>query len=172
MITTQRIWGGSPYQDTYRPPSFPGNMLVIEFWKAVFTRATSLCYCLLPVGILSIWLNESGWVFCWELPSTYPTMHQKEIRVFPKIKALPSGTLSQTLDFENFASLYRLSLTYSVGGRLQRNNSQIPLDGPDQTLSEARVTHTGCVCVGVRLCVCLYVVCVLRCYVCMPVICC
>ena len=33
----------------------------------------------------------------------------KEIRVYSKIRVLPSGTLSQTPDLENFASVYRLS---------------------------------------------------------------
>jgi len=33
----------------------------------------------------------------------------KEIRVYSKIRVLPSGTLPQTPDLENFASVYRLS---------------------------------------------------------------
>jgi len=39
-------------------------------------------------------------------PSTYATLCFKEIKVPPKIRVLPSGTLSQTLDFENFATAH------------------------------------------------------------------
>ena len=37
-----------------------------------------------------------------ELPSTYPTVVYKEILVPPKTRALPPGTLFQTLDFLEF----------------------------------------------------------------------
>ena len=37
------------------------------------------------------------------------TLCYKEIRVSPKITALPSGTLPQTVDFENFATACRSS---------------------------------------------------------------
>jgi len=46
-------------------------------------------------------------VLAWELPSTYPTMCCKKIRVSPKIRVFPSGTLSKTTDWENFATAYR-----------------------------------------------------------------
>jgi len=42
------------------------------------------------------------------LPSTYFTLCWNEIRVSPKTRALPSGTLSETLDFKNLA-MARLS---------------------------------------------------------------
>ena len=61
------------------------------------------------VGVLSKRLNESDWFLARELPSTYPTLCCKEIQVSPKIRALPSGTLLQTLDLENFAMAYRSS---------------------------------------------------------------
>jgi len=38
------------------------------------------------------------------LLSVYPTLVFKGIQLFPKIMALPSGTLCQTLDFEKFHS--------------------------------------------------------------------
>ena len=41
------------------------------------------------------------------LPSTDPTLCYKEICVSPKISVLPSGTLSQTSDLENFATASR-----------------------------------------------------------------
>jgi len=51
----------------------------------------------------------------WHRPYKYGTKlrhchsvyRPKEIRVPPKIRVLPSGTLSQTLDIENFASASR-----------------------------------------------------------------
>ena len=38
----------------------------------------------------------------WELPLTYPKLCCKEIRILPKIRVLPSGTLPQSLDLGNF----------------------------------------------------------------------
>ena len=46
-------------------------------------------------------------VFGVGLPSTYPTLCSKEIWLSPKIRVLPSGTLSQTPDLENFATASR-----------------------------------------------------------------
>ena len=43
------------------------------------------------------------------LLSTYSTLCSKEIYVPTKIPVLPSGTLSQTPDFKNFATAYRSS---------------------------------------------------------------
>ena len=50
------------------------------------------------IGVLSKWLYESSWFLAWELPSTHPTLYEKEILVSPKIRILPSGTLSRTPD--------------------------------------------------------------------------
>ena len=69
----------------------------------------SVCLCLLQVGVLSKRLNESRWFWARELPSTRPTHCYKEIQVIPKMRVLPSGTLFQTLDLENFATAYRSS---------------------------------------------------------------
>ena len=68
-----------------------------------------LFLCRSQVGVLSKRMNESGWFLAWELPSTYPTLCFKEIQVPSKTRVLPSGTLLQTLDFENFAAAYRSS---------------------------------------------------------------
>jgi len=46
----------------------------------------SVCLCLSQVGVLSNRLNESGWFWVWELPSTYPTLCFKEIQVSSKNK--------------------------------------------------------------------------------------
>jgi len=58
------------------------------------------------VGVLSKRMNGLIWVLAWKLLST---LCFKEIHVSTKIRVLPSGTLSQTPDFENFASPYRSS---------------------------------------------------------------
>jgi len=51
----------------------------------------------------------------WRLPSTSPALHCKEILISAKIRVLPSGTLSQTLDLENF--------TTASGSCCQQNSS-------------------------------------------------
>jgi len=51
--------------------------------------------------------DESNWFLAWELPSTDPTLCCKKILVPLKIRVLLSGTLSQTLDSENFATTSR-----------------------------------------------------------------
>jgi len=50
--------------------------------------------CPSQVRVLLIRLNESSWFLACELPSTRPTLCCKEIRLSPKIRGLPSGTLS------------------------------------------------------------------------------
>ena len=58
----------------------------------------------------------------WTLPCTYLTVYYKEILVSPKIRALFSGTLSQNLDLENFASACQLSKrVIDLGGRSERD---------------------------------------------------
>jgi len=42
--------------------------------------------------------------FAWNLPSTHHTLCCKEIRSVQKIRVLPSGTFSQTLDTEKISS--------------------------------------------------------------------
>jgi len=46
-------------------------------------------------------------VSAWWLPSTNPALRCTEIWVSPKIRVFPSGTLSLTPDFENFATTSR-----------------------------------------------------------------
>jgi len=53
-------------------------------------------------GIVWKWLEESSWYLAWRLPSTYPNVCIRKIRV------LPSGTLSRTPDLENLATASRL----------------------------------------------------------------
>ena len=54
-------------------------------------------------------VERIGLVLAWELPSICHTLCCKEIQVRSKISVLPSGTLLQTLDLENFATAYRPS---------------------------------------------------------------
>ena len=79
-------------------------------------RAMALCLsvclfvCLSQVRVLSKRENESCWF--WARPGAsfdHPMLSCKKIRVSPKITALPSGTLSDTPDLENFATAYRSS---------------------------------------------------------------
>ena len=53
-------------------------------------------------------------VLVWRLRSTCPTLCYKKIRTSPKIRVRPSGTLSQTLDLENFADKFTVLLTKLV----------------------------------------------------------
>ena len=71
----------------------------------------SLCPSVCPslqAGIVSKPLDESNWFLAWRLSFTYPTLYFKEIWVSPKVRALPSETLSQTMDLSNNASSYAL----------------------------------------------------------------
>ena len=67
-------------------------------------------------GMASKRLDESSTYLARRLPSTFPTsLCCKDIWVSPKIGVLPSGTLSQTPDFDNFATARR--------SRCQQNSS-------------------------------------------------
>jgi len=66
---------------------------------SVCPSATSR-YCIGTTGRIEL-------VSAWWLPSTNPTLRCTEIWVSPKIRVFPSGTLSQTPDFENFATTSR-----------------------------------------------------------------
>jgi len=50
-------------------------------------------------------MNQADFFAC-RFPSTYATMYFKEIMVPPKIRVVPSGTLSRSLDLENFAAAH------------------------------------------------------------------
>jgi len=78
-----------------------------RYASAVF--AVVVCPSVRPsqAGIVSKRLAESSWVSARRLPSIYPTLSCKEIRVSPKIMVLSSGSLSQTLDVDNFATASR-----------------------------------------------------------------
>ena len=77
-----------------------------RYASAVYAMALclclSVCLCLSEVGVLLKWLNGLSGFLTWRLPSTYPTLCYKEIVLTPKIRVLPSGTLSKMLDLEIF----------------------------------------------------------------------
>ena len=62
-----------------------------------------LSVCPSQAGVVSKRLDESSWFLEWRPPSAYPTLSYKELWVSPKTKVLPSETLSQTPDLEDFA---------------------------------------------------------------------
>ena len=72
-------------------------------------RFLPMCLCLSvchkSVFYRNGWTNRA--VLAWELPSTYPTVCYKELQAPSKMRVLSSGTLLQTLDFENFGTAYR-----------------------------------------------------------------
>jgi len=80
---------------------FPSFLLrdATEPWYTAMVLCLSVC---LSVSVKSRSSTETAerieLILAWELPSTYPTQCYKEIRVSPKIRVLPSGTTSQTLD--------------------------------------------------------------------------
>ena len=71
--------------------------------------------CPSQAGVVSKRLDESSWFLAWRLPSTYHTLCFKEIWVSPKIRELPTVTLSHTPDSKKFAATSR--------SRRQQNSS-------------------------------------------------
>jgi len=73
--------------------------------------AMAQCLCLSVTSRCSVEMDgRIELVFgVYRLLSTYPSLCYKEIQVSTKINVLPSGTLSQIPDLENFASAYRSS---------------------------------------------------------------
>jgi len=76
-------------------------------WRGIRCRRMSIC----PSVCLSVTsrhcIETSGQielVLKCRLPPNYPRLCYKEIWVPPNTRALPSGTLSQTLDLENFST--------------------------------------------------------------------
>ena len=83
------------------------NYRATLYASAVFAVAVCPSVCPSQARVLSKQMNESSWFLAWSLPSTYPALRFKEIWVSQKIMVLPSGTLSQTADIENFATASR-----------------------------------------------------------------
>jgi len=63
-------------------------------------KVLAVVFCL----IVSKRLHGSSWLFAYGFPSTHSTPYFHEITISRKIRLLLSGTLSQTLDFENLAT--------------------------------------------------------------------
>jgi len=76
------------------------TMSVVVFTARCYASAVlavdlclSMSVHLSQVSVLSKWLNISSWILARELPSIRPTLCLEEIRLSPKIRTLPSGTL-------------------------------------------------------------------------------
>jgi len=80
------------------------------------------CLCVFLASVLPKWLNGSSWIWAKRLPSTSSTLRYTEIRISPQTMALPSETLSQTLDFEKFCCLN--CRTHNKQYLLQTENQQ------------------------------------------------
>ena len=83
----------------------------------------SVCVCHKSEFYRNGWTNRARFV-AWEPPSTYLILCKKEIRVSPKIRVLPSGTLFQTPDFKKFAWAYRSSKRVIDLARERRTRSE------------------------------------------------
>ena len=72
----------------------------------VLAMALCLCLsvCLSQVGVLSKWSDLAG---SWHVGFFRPILYcdVRKFRYVQKLRVLPSGTLSETLDLENFASI-------------------------------------------------------------------
>ena len=83
--------------------------------------ALCLSVCLSVTSRCSAKTDERIWlVLAWEVPSTYPTLWHKpkEIQIPSKIRILPSGTLLQTLDLEQFRhSMSIVEARYQLSSR-------------------------------------------------------
>jgi len=66
-----------------------------HYASVVLAMALCLCVHLSQASIVSKRLDKSSWVLAWRLPFTYPTLCFREIWASPKIRVLPSGTLSK-----------------------------------------------------------------------------
>jgi len=102
-------------------------------WRGICCRrvsarlsVTSRC-CITTTGRIEL-------VLAWRLPSTYPALRGKEILLSPKIRVLPSGTSSQTPDFENFATASR--------SRCQQNSSSSSSSSSSSTVEFVDDTYT------------------------------
>ena len=87
-----------------------------------------LCLSVTSRGILSKRMNESSWFLALELPSTRPTLCSKKIRVYPKIRVLPSGTLSQTPDLEILLGISIVVACYRLSSTTWRRSERDKLD--------------------------------------------
>jgi len=114
-----------------------------RYASAVYAMAPcpSVCIRLSQVGVLSKRLKKSSWFLARGASFNLPNTVFKKIRVSPKIKVLPSGTLPRTLDLENIATASQSCC--------QQNSSTVELidhtyDGRDASLLGAHsLLHVG-----------------------------
>ena len=77
-----------------------------RYASAVYAVVVCPAVCHKPGLYRNDWIYIAGFL-ARELLLTYPKLCYKKIRVSPKIRALPSGTLPQIPDVENFATASR-----------------------------------------------------------------
>jgi len=83
-------------------------------------------------------------VLAWMLPSTYAALHYEEIWVSTKIRILFSGNLSQTPDFEHFATASRSRCQQSSFSRSRRSSFTVEfVDDTYTTIDESRLFTTS-----------------------------
>jgi len=87
----------------------------------------SVCPSVCPsqAGVAWKGLDESSWFLAWRLSSTYPTLCYKEIWVSPKIRVIPSWTLSQTTDLEISISPRQVDRVVNKTRRSRRRRSSL-----------------------------------------------
>ena len=81
--------------------------LTARYVSAVYAVVACPSVRLSQAGVVSKLLDESSWLLALRLLSIHLTLCYKEMWVSPKIRVLPSGTLSRTQDFKNFAAASR-----------------------------------------------------------------
>jgi len=69
--------------------------MLARYMQCLCYVSVCLCICTSQVGVPFL---------SWRFFSTYRTLYCKEIWVTPKIRVLPSGTLSKILDLQNFVT--------------------------------------------------------------------
>jgi len=78
-----------------------------RYISAVYAVVACPSVGLSQAGVVSKRLDKSSWFLALRLLSTHLTLCYKEMWVSPKIRVLPSGILSRTQYFKNFATASR-----------------------------------------------------------------
>jgi len=89
-------WSLSEHQQVTDHTPCGAYIIFWPMWCCASTDAgygfVSVCLCLPEVHVLSKGLDGWSWFLAWGLPSTYPTLFYKTIRVSSKARILPTGT--------------------------------------------------------------------------------
>jgi len=90
-----------------------------RYASAIYAVVVCPAVCHKPGLYRNDWIYIAGFL-ARELPLTYPKLCYKKIRVSPKIRALPAGTLPQIPDVENFATASRWSSLWITPTTVER----------------------------------------------------